>query len=106
MNAIKKRFSIFKMKTAKVNFDEEWVLCDLNTNTINATEPVLRITPVPIVNKKIVGLATQVNIFGWFYFLYEGIFDIVDKSVHYKYFYHLMNAECFQVSATNLALLL
>jgi hypothetical protein len=87
MNAVQNSFSIFKMKKMKVYVDEEWVLCDLNNNNnTNAPEPILRITPVTIADKKIISQATPVNIFGLFYFLYEGIFDIVEEILTVPFF--------------------
>jgi hypothetical protein len=42
-------------------------------------EPNLSIKQELISEKRIINLATPVNIFGWFYFIYEGFLDIVEE---------------------------
>jgi len=35
--------------------------------------------PIKIADTKIIGLSTPVNIFGWFYFLYQGVMDVMEE---------------------------
>ena len=90
MNALQKSFSIFKTKKMNVFFDEEWVLCDLHNNKtepilstipepILSTIPITLTMPIKIADTKIIGLSTPVNIFGWFYFLYQGAMDVMEE---------------------------
>jgi hypothetical protein len=88
MNVMPKSLNICKIKKKSIDFNEEWVLFELNN-----PDPIISIKPDPtlslITDKITINQATRVNIFGWFSFLYDEFMDFVEEILAFRSIFNI-----------------